>query len=396
MSYKKLSDFDYDLPDDLIATHPAEPRDHSRLLALDKKTGKIEHKHFYDIIDYLEAGDVLVLNNSKVIPARLMATKKETGGKVEVLLHKKLAENIWQCLLGGKVHEGLNLEFAETHPASRGASHPSQEGNLSAEALKNNHDGTWDLKFNKSGAALMKAIEKNGQMPLPPYIVKQREKESSSRNLGEKSLKVCAAEKSSRDSSSSLGMTKRGNDVSDYQTVFASDKKSGSVAAPTAGLHFTPELLKKIKDKGVKIIEITLYVGMGTFAPVKTEDISKHKMHAEWVEISKSSIINLQSSIKKNKRIIAVGTTSCRSLEACFGNLPSKGKDFKAWVDIFITPGYKFKIVDALITNFHLPKSTLLMLVSALAGKKNIDRAYAEAIKKKYRFYSYGDAMLIK
>jgi len=354
MGYK-LSDFDFNLPDKLIATHPAEPRDHSRLLVLDKITGKIEHTHFYDIIDYLQAGDILVLNNSKVIPARLWAKKEKTGGKVEVLLHKKLGADVWQCLLGGRVGENLNLEIGQE---------------LKAKILKNNHDGTWDLQFNKSGAALMKTVEKIGEMPLPPYIENQR--------------KINAEDKIIKE------------DKIDYQTVFADAKKAGSVAAPTAGLHFTPELLRKIKNKGVKILEITLYVGLGTFAPVKTENILEHKMHAEWVEVNKLTINNLQLTKKRKGRVIAVGTTSTRSLEACWQNLPAAGKDFKAWVDIFIYPGYEFKIVDALITNFHLPKSTLLMLVSALAGKKNIDKAYREAIKKKYRFYSYGDAMFIK
>jgi S-adenosylmethionine:tRNA ribosyltransferase-isomerase len=409
MSYEKLSDFNFNLPDDLIATHPAEPRDSSRLLVLDKKTGKIEHKHFFDIIDYLNAGDILVLNNSKVIPARLLAVKKETGGKVEVLLHKKLSVNTWQCLIGGKVKEGLEVEFTITHPV-RAARPPLSRGELSAVLLKNNHDSTWDVQFNKSGAALMKAIEKIGEVPLPPYILHQLK-------MKNEKLKNSEAKKS-------------------YQTVYADANKSGSVAAPTAGLHFTPALLKKIKNKGVKILEITLYVGMGTFAPVKVEDFTKHKMHAEWVEIDHSVIEQIKNKKEKRKnsgRIIAVGTTSCRSLEACFSALthplrqgsgqavredasnrlkptpsrqgrstpPEEGNsllagDFKSWVDIFIYPGYKFKIVDAMITNFHLPKSTLLMLVSALAGKKNIDKAYREAIKKKYHFYSYGDAMLIQ
>jgi S-adenosylmethionine:tRNA ribosyltransferase-isomerase len=360
-----LNDYDFNLPDDLIATHPAEPRDSSRLLVLDKKTGKIEHKHFFDIIDYLNPGDILVLNNSKVIPARLWAHKKETGGKVEILLHKKLKADVWQCLIGGKVAENLVLALNK---------------DLEAKLLKNNHDGTWDVRFNKSGAALMKAIEKIGEMPLPPYIEKQRAEAGEEKIIKE--------------------------DKKEYQTVFADSKKAGSVAAPTAGLHFTPELLKKIKAKGVKVLEITLYVGMGTFAPVKVEDFTKHKMHAEWVEINHEVINQLQiinylptgkaDKLKIKPRVIAVGTTSARSLEACWQNLPPAGKDFKAWVDIFIYPGYQFEIVDAMITNFHLPKSTLLMLVSALAGKKNIDKAYWEAIKRRYRFYSYGDAMFIK
>ncbi|MDD4902373.1 MAG: S-adenosylmethionine:tRNA ribosyltransferase-isomerase [Patescibacteria group bacterium] len=432
MRYAKLSDYDYFLPDELIATHPAEPRDSSRLLVLDKKTGKIEHKHFYDIIDYLRAGDILVLNNSKVIPARLWARKKLTGGKVEVLLHKKLSANVWQCLLGGRVQEGLEILFPsregwtaasagrgvlkmvaegdrqttpshhpQTPPRAGGGVLEKEGGLLRASIMKNNHDGTWDLKFNKSGAALMKTIEKIGEVPLPPYIENQR------KNKREKRINK--------------------EDKKEYQTVYADAKKAGSVAAPTAGLHFTPALLKKINKKGVKILEITLYVGMGTFAPVKTEDITKHVMHSEFVEISGKVIEEIkknkeQRSKNKSGRIIAVGTTSARSLEACFsvlthpasstpkadtpGSAPlsharfrfagqARG-EFKSWVDIFVYPGYKFKVVDALITNFHLPKSTLLMLVSALAGKKNIDHAYREAIKKKYRFYSYGDAMFIK
>ena len=397
MSNMKLSDFDYHLPDSLIATHPANPRDHSRLLVLDKKSGKIEHKHFYDIVDYLNKGDVLVVNNSKVIPARLFA-KKETGGKVEIFLHKKIGTDTWECMLGGRVKESLVLDFGKK---------------FKAEILKNNEDGTWDLKFNKKGNDLMDTFGKLGEIPLPPYIIKQSTKNKEQRT--------------------------RSQDKKDYQTVYASDSKKGSVAAPTAGLHFTSALLKKIKEKGVKIIEITLYVGMGTFAPVKTDDIKKHKMHAEWVEINQETINQIKKtvsypraaslasqftsfpagtgnldSIHKNwipnqvgddtfsesghdrgGRIIAVGTTSCRALEACFSKLPKTG-GFKDWVNIFIYPGYKFKAVDAMITNFHLPKSTLLMLVSALASKKNIDKAYKEAVKEKYRFYSYGDVMFIK
>lgn len=349
----KLSDFDYHLPDSLIATHQISPRDHSRLLVLDKKTGEIEHKHFYDIIEYLKEGDVLVVNNSKVIPARLFA-KKETGGKVEVFLHKKIDTGSWECMSGGRVKEGLVLDFGKK---------------LTANILKNNEDGTWNLEFSKNGKELMEAFEKLGEIPLPPYIENKRKEDKE-----EKIIK---------------------SDKKNYQTVYADSKRAGSVAAPTAGLHFTPKLLKGIKAKGVSIIEITLYVGMGTFAPVKVDDFKKHKMHAEWVEVSSPAITKIKASVKKGDRIVAVGTTSTRSLEACFSNLPKKG-GFKDWVDIFIYPGYKFKIVDAMITNFHLPKSTLLMLVSALAGKQNIDKAYKQAIKAKYRFYSYGDAMFIK
>ncbi len=355
MTEYKLSDFDFDLPDDLIATHPAEPRDHSRLLVLDKSTGQTEHKHFYDIIDYLNDGDVLVLNNSKVIPARLIVEKTGTGGRVEVFLHKKIGDSVWQCLLGGRIREGLRFEAS---------------GLLSGEVKKNNNDGTWDVEFDRGGSDLMGAIEKIGQTPLPPYILNQLKAKNEKLEMED---------------------VKR-----TYQTVFANDEKKGSVAAPTAGLHFTPELLQKIKDKGVKVLEITLYVGMGTFAPVKTENIAEHKMHAEWVEIDRSTIEEVRSASEKGGKIVAVGTTSARSLEACFSNLPSENDDFKAWVDIFITPGYEFKAVDSLITNFHLPKSTLLMLVSALAGKERIEEAYREAIENKYRFYSFGDAMFIK
>lgn len=387
-----LKDFYYKLPDNLIATHPAKPRDHSRLLVLDKETGKIEHKHFYDIIDYLNKGDVLIMNNSKVIPARLMAEKAGTGGKVEVLLHKKINTDTWQCLLGGRVKEGLLLSFRPSAFSASGEISSEGKGSLGsvntslgmtgeydfleAEVVKDNKDGTWDIEFNKKGDILMEAIIRLGETPLPPYIENRRKQIKGKR--------VVAADKK------------------DYQTIYAANKKAGSVAAPTAGLHFTKRLMDKIKRKGIKIEFITLYVGLGTFAPVKVDDPKKHKMHAEWVEIDQSAINNLQSSVRNKKRIVAVGTTACRALEACFSkittpdpSLKRKG-GFQEWVDIFIYPGYKFKVVDALITNFHLPKSTLLMLVSALAGKKNIDQAYKEAVKNKYRFYSYGDAMLIK
>jgi S-adenosylmethionine:tRNA ribosyltransferase-isomerase len=321
--------------------------------------------------------------------------KKIVGTQDFAFLNDGRRGDIWQCLIGGKVKENLVLSFRAKAAAAE-VEEPLEDttnskGSLdSAEAslgmtaivLKNNLDGTWDVQFNKSGAALMKAIEKIGEVPLPPYIIKQ--------------LRIKKEELNSKEAKKS------------YQTVYADANKSGSVAAPTAGLHFTPELLTKIKNKGVKILEITLYVGMGTFAPVKVEDFTKHKMHAEWVEINHRVIDQLRikkEELKKNKnagRIIAVGTTSARSLEACWQKLTTpqplleKEGGFQEWVDIFIYPGYKFKIVDAMITNFHLPKSTLLMLVSALAGKKNIDKAYREANKKKYRFYSYGDAMLIK
>ncbi|MDD5291307.1 MAG: tRNA preQ1(34) S-adenosylmethionine ribosyltransferase-isomerase QueA [Patescibacteria group bacterium] len=353
----RLSDFDYNLPKNLIAQKPIKPRDHSRLLLISKKTGKVGHKHFYDILDYLKAGDVLVLNNSKVMPARLIG-KKETGGKIEVFLLNKIKNNLWQCLLGGKRRRpGLEIKFGRE---------------LRCRIVKDNKDGTWEIKFNKSGKEFMKVVGKIGLTPLPPYI---------KRNIGRRA------------------------DNEDYQTVYADDKKIGSVAAPTAGFHFTPALLKKLRKKGVLLKYVTLHVGLGTFAPVKVDNIKKHKMHAEWVEADKKTITDICLAKSEGRKIIAVGTTSARTLETIFSKIRNPKslscrrageiRNYSGWTDIFIYPGYKFKAVDALITNFHLPKSTLLMLVSAFAGKKNIDKAYGQAIKKKYRFYSYGDAMLI-
>jgi S-adenosylmethionine:tRNA ribosyltransferase-isomerase len=363
----KLEDFNYHLPKELIADHPARPRDSSRFLVLEKKTGKIEHKIFYNIIDYLKKGDVLVLNNSKVFPARLMGKKADTGGKIEVFLlqtknpptpplykggifqksplHKGDVRGfLWGCLLGGKgKKEGLNIEFKK---------------GLEAEVFKKNNDGTWILKFNKPEKEMMEIVEKIGRIPLPPYIKRELS----------------------------------GSDKNNYQTIYADDKKIGSVAAPTAGFHFTPSLIKKIKKKGVQIEYITLHVGLGTFMPVKEDDITKHKMHAEIVEIKKDAAKIILKAKKEKRRIIAVGTTSTRALEGCLVNDLNKPINK---IENFIYPGYKFKIVDALITNFHLPKSTLLMLVSAFAGQKNINKTYREAIKKRYRFYSYGDSMFI-
>jgi len=376
----QLKEFDYYLPKNLIAQKPISPRDHSRLLILHKKTGEIEHKHFYDIVDYLNQGDVLVLNNTKVMAARLIGKKIGTGGKVEVFLLKKdnsilssrakardplnagfaLSKGflvntrndnskkgeVWQCLVGGhKRKENLPVEFS---------------GGLRAEIIKNNLDGTWNVKFNKSGASFMKLVKKIGLVPLPPYIKRGQKLKS---------------------------------DQTNYQTVYADDKKIGSVAAPTAGFHFTPALMKKLKNKGVQFEYVTLQVGLGTFAPVKVGDITKHKMHSERVEIGKKVLSNIVKAKSEGRRIIAVGTTSVRTLESAFRKMPIKNYSF--WTDIFIYPGYKFKIVDAMITNFHLPKSTLIMLVSAFAGRAEIFKAYGQAIKKKYRFFSYGDAMLI-
>ncbi|MFH1745338.1 MAG: tRNA preQ1(34) S-adenosylmethionine ribosyltransferase-isomerase QueA [bacterium] len=343
----RLSDFNYYLPKNLIATKQIKPRDRSRLLVLYKESGEIKHKHFFDIVDYLHAGDVLVLNNSKVFSARLLGKKKETGGKAEVFLHQKISQNLWQCLLGGRgIKEKLEIKF---------------EKKLTCRVKKNNNDGTWDVEFNIGGDRFMKLVEKIGHVPLPPYIPRENIK----------------------------------SDQENYQTVYADDKRLGSVAAPTAGLHFTKKLLNDIKKKGVEIEYVTLHVGLGTFAPVKVDNVENHKMHAEWVEVKKEVIKNIIEAKKSGGKIVAVGTTSARTLEAVFQKKINIKKDYNSWVDIFIYPGYKFKVVDALITNFHLPKSTLLMLVSALAGKKYIDRAYQKAIKKKYKFYSYGDAMMI-
>lgn len=341
----KLSDFNYNLPAELIAQEAMSPRDHCRLLVLDKKNGEISHGHFFDIIDHLESGDVLALNDSKVFPARLFGKKKETGGAVEVFLHKKISDNSWECLIGGKVKEGMLIELGKK---------------LEAKIENNNNNGTWLVSFNKSGQEFFKIINKIGQLPLPPYI-KRKE----------------ALQK----------------DKKSYQTTYANDNKIGSVAAPTAGLHFTPRLLKKIKNKGINIVYVTLHVGLGTFSSIKTENILEHKMHSEYAQLSKKSAALILSAKSAGHKVVAVGTTSCRVLESWANSgFPS---EFEAWTDIFIYPGYQFKLIDGLITNFHLPKSSLLLLVSALASKKYIDTAYKEAIYQKYRFFSYGDAMII-
>lgn len=345
-----VSNFDYNLPPELIAQEPAKPRDHSRLLLLDKKTGAIFHKHFHNIVDYLKAGDVLVLNNSKVFPARLKGNKKDSGGAVEVFLHQKKSTKVWECLLKGKVRPGLLISLAP---------------NLEAEVLENNNDGTWQVKFNLSGEKFWQAINKIGEVPLPPYIKRN---------------------------------TPRIEDKNRYQTVFAAGNKVGSAAAPTAGLHFTNTLLQKVKDKGVKIVYVTLHVGLGTFAPVKTDNILEHKMHSELIEVKESALKAILSAKKKSSRIIALGTTSARALESVDWEKIKKTEKITTqsfWTNIFIYPGYHFQIVDALITNFHLPKSTLLMLVGALAGTDKIKLAYQEAIRQRYRFFSYGDAMFI-
>lgn len=345
----KTSDFFYNLPPELIAQKPARPRDHSRLLVLDKLTGALQHQHFYDLINLLRPGDLLVLNNSKVFPARLIGKKEISAGRVEIFLHKKEAKDIWECLVGGRVKIGVIIVLSPR---------------LKAEIIKDNGDGTWQVKFNLSDNKFFTEIEKIGQVPLPPYI---------------KRSKQLASDKNS------------------YQTVFADKHRIGSAAAPTAGLHFTKSLLKKIKAKGIKIKYVTLHVGLGTFAPVKVEKITDHKMHSEFVLVSTDTIKSILETKRRGGRVIAVGTTSCRTLESLNWEKIKKAtlKAQSFWTDIFIYPGFKFQAVDALVTNFHLPSSTLMMLVSALGGKKNLERAYQEAVAQKYRFFSYGDAMFI-
>ena len=335
----KLSEFDYNLPEKLIAQKPTEPRDHSRLLVLDKKNGQIKHHKFYDIVNYLKEGDVLVVNNSKVFSARLFGKKKDTGGKVEILLNKNIKDSVWE-VIGKNLKTGTELIF--------------ENSNLEAKVLDKN-DKLSNIKFNYENEVFFSEIEKIGHTPLPPYIKKDD------------------TEKDKRD----------------YQTVYA--KPVGSAAAPTAGLHFTKDLLDKIKTKGISIVEVTLHVGLGTFAPVEEDDIEEHKIHSEYYTVIQKDIVKVIKAKKEGRRIIAVGTTSTRVLETVFNN-PEK---YSGWTNIFIYPGYKFKCIDGLITNFHLPKSTLLMLVSAFAGKKNIDKAYKQAKDQEYRFFSYGDAMLI-
>ncbi|MEI6836117.1 MAG: tRNA preQ1(34) S-adenosylmethionine ribosyltransferase-isomerase QueA [Candidatus Falkowbacteria bacterium] len=344
MKYK-LSDFDYNLPSELIAQQPVKPRDLARLLIVDKETKKLEHKKFSDLADYLKKDDILVVNNSKVFPARLFGHKKKTGGAVEIFLHKKISDSEWECLLGGRIKVGTVIELAP---------------NFEAVTLENNQDGTWLVKFNKTGSDFFSQISRIGHLPLPPYIKRLKDQKEDKRN---------------------------------YQTIYASSEKIGSVAAPTAGLHFTPRLIKKLQSQGVVIENVTLHVGLGTFSPVKTENILNHKMHAEYAEIDRATISRLKKAKIAGRRIIAVGTTSARTLES-WGQ-DGEPDEFSKWTDIFIYPGYHFEVVSGLITNFHLPKSTLLMLVSALAGKKLTEEAYRTAVALNYRFFSYGDAMFI-
>lgn len=340
----KKQDFYYDLPEELIAQYPTEERTESRLLVLDKKSGEIQHKVFKNIIDYFSEGDCLVLNNTRVIPARLFGEKADTGGKIEFLLLKRLDNDKWETLVkpGKKAKKGAEVVFGN--------------GMLKGEILETTESGGRIVKFEYEGI-FEEILERLGEMPLPPYITEKLE------------------------------------DKERYQTVYSN--KEGSAAAPTAGLHFTHELLEKIKDKGVKIVSVTLHVGLGTFRPVKADDISDHLMHSEYYEVSEEAA-NIINMVKENGgKVVSVGTTTTRTLES-IGDDHGRVYAKSGWTDIFIYPGYKFKVIDRLITNFHLPESTLIMLVSALAGRENVMKAYNLAVEEKYRFFSLGDAMLIK
>lgn len=339
-----VKDFYYELPQELIAQDPLKDRSSSRLLVLDKETGDMEHTNFKHIIDYLKPEDCLVLNNTKVIPARLFGEKEGTQAKIELLLLKRRENDIWETLVkpGKKAKPGTKIIFGQ--------------GLLTGEILEVVEDGNRLIQFSYDGI-FEEILDKLGQMPLPPYITHQ--------------LK----------------------DKNRYQTVYA--KHEGSAAAPTAGLHFTPELLEQIKAKGIPIAEVTLHVGLGTFRPVKVENVQEHHMHSEYYMISKEAADIINETKKKGGRVICVGTTSCRTIESAAAEDGSL-KECSGWTEIFIYPGYQFKVLDALITNFHLPESTLVMLVSALAGREHVLNAYKEAVEEKYRFFSFGDAMFIQ
>ncbi len=340
----KTEDFNYTLPQHLIAQTPLKDRSLSRLMVLDKKTGEVTHDHFYNIINYLNKGDVLVLNDTKVIPARLIGSKKQTGAVIELLLLKNLENNTWECLAKPvkRLKKGTIIDFGE--------------GKLAAEVIEILEDGIVHVQMHYEGI-FYEILNELGLMPLPPYIKERLE------------------------------------DKDRYQTVYA--KNIGSAAAPTAGLHFTKELLEKIKAKGITILSITLHVGLGTFRPVVVEDVTKHEMHSEFYSMNKETALKLNKAKKEGRKIVAVGTTTVRTLETIMAKY-NEFKECSGETKIFIYPGFKFKAVDNLITNFHLPKSTLLMLVSAFASKEFILKAYEEAVKNEYRFFSFGDAMFIK
>ncbi len=338
-----VGDFDYELPEELIAQDPLEKRDSSRLMHLDPQTGAISHMHFYDIAGYLNPGDCLVMNNTRVIPARLYGARKETNGAIELLLLKRISDTKWETLVkpGKKMREGAVAVFGD--------------GELECTVLEVKEDGNRIIEFSFDGI-FEEILDRLGTMPLPPYIKHKL------------------------------------RDPNRYQTVYA--RHDGSAAAPTAGLHFTEELLDDIRKKGVLTAEVTLHVGLGTFRPVKEENAEDHIMHSEYYNITKEAADTINNARKSGGRIICVGTTSCRTIESAAhedGSLESGS----GWTDIFIYPGYRFKLMDGLITNFHLPKSTLLMLVSAFAGRENVLNAYREAVEERYRFFSFGDAMVL-
>ncbi|MCD8212093.1 MAG: tRNA preQ1(34) S-adenosylmethionine ribosyltransferase-isomerase QueA [Oscillospiraceae bacterium] len=339
----KTSDFYFELPEELIAQTPLEKRDSSRLLVLDRKTGELEHRHFYDLPAYLRPGDCLVLNDSRVLPARLIGQREPGGGAAEVLLLTDRGDKTWECLVrpGRRIRKGTRLSFGG--------------GELTARVLEVLPDGNRLICFEYEGIFL-EILERLGKVPLPPYIKEELE------------------------------------DGERYQTVYS--KEAGSAAAPTAGLHFTPELLEKIRGMGVEICFVTLHVGLGTFRPVREEDIEEHDMHSEFCTVPEETAEIVNRTRREGGRVFCAGTTSCRTLEA-WSDPDGTLRTGSGWTDIFIYPGYQFKVVDCLITNFHLPESTLIMLVSALAGRENILNAYQCAVKERYRFFSFGDAMLI-
>lgn len=339
----KTADFYYDLPEELIAQDPLEDRSSSRLLHLSLEDGSLEHRHFTDILEYLREGDCLVINDTKVIPARLYGHKEDTGAVIEILLLKRKENDIWECLVkpGKKARPGAVIVFGN--------------GILTGEIIAVVEEGNRLIQFHYNGI-FEEILDQLGEMPLPPYI------------------------------------THKLQDKNRYQTVYA--KNEGSAAAPTAGLHFTKELLEKVEAKGVKIAHVTLHVGLGTFRPVKVDDVENHHMHSEFYVVEEDQAQMINATKKNGGRVISVGTTSCRTLESATGE-DGILRAGSGWTEIFIYPGYHFKMIDGLITNFHLPESTLLMLVSALAGKERIMKAYEEAVKERYRFFSFGDAMLI-
>ena len=338
----KTHDFYYDLPKERIAQTPVEPRDHSRLLVMDRFTGEMEHRHFYDITDYLRPGDLLVVNDSRVLPARLYGYKQDTGAHMELLLLEQKENLLWECLAkpGKKAKPGTKLIFGD--------------GLLTGEVVEVKEDGNRMVRFTCDGN-FYSVLDQIGQMPLPPYI------------------------------------TEKLQDKERYQTVYS--KELGSAAAPTAGLHFTPELMDKIRAMGVDFASVTLHVGLGTFRPVKAEEVTQHKMHSEHCLLPKETAEKILQTKAKGGRVIAVGTTSCRTLESV-ATFTGKIQPWEGYTDIFIYPGYEFKVLDGLITNFHLPESTLIMLVSAFAGREHILHAYEEAVQLEYRFFSFGDACL--